>query len=80
LDIVKKSGTWFSYNDEKLGQGREKARDTLKENPPLLKKIETEVRDKIAAIRAARMAPPVAVEEPTLDEAAEAMLDEDDKN
>jgi recombination protein RecA len=80
LDIVKKSGTWFSYNDEKLGQGREKARDTLKDNPPLMKKIETEVRDKIAAIRAARMAPPVAVEEPTLDEAAEAMLDEDDKN
>ncbi len=56
LDIVKKSGTWYSYNDEKLGQGREKARDFLKENPDLLKTIETEVRQKIAAIRASARA------------------------
>ncbi|MBY0402674.1 MAG: recombinase RecA, partial [Cyanobacteria bacterium] len=47
LEIVKKAGTWFSYNDEKLGQGREKARDTLKENPALMKKIDSEVRAKI---------------------------------
>lgn len=56
LDIVKKSGTWYSYNDEKLGQGREKARDFLKENPDILKAIDTEVRQKIAAIRASARA------------------------
>ncbi|MEB3287446.1 MAG: recombinase RecA [Vampirovibrionales bacterium] len=51
LEIVKKSGTWFSYNDERLGQGREKARDTLKDNPDLMAKIDLEVRQKIAEIR-----------------------------
>jgi recombination protein RecA len=56
LDIVKKSGTWYSYKDEKIGQGREKARDFLKDNPDTLKKIDTEVRAKIAAQRAAASA------------------------
>lgn len=33
LDIIKKSGAWFSYNDEKIGQGSEKAKLYLKEHP-----------------------------------------------
>lgn len=44
LGIVKKTGTWFSYADEKLGQGRDKARETLKENPALLTEIDHQVR------------------------------------
>lgn len=48
LDIVKKAGSWFSYNEEKLGQGRDKARDFLTENPDLLNEIETRVREKLA--------------------------------
>lgn len=48
LDIVKKAGSWFSYNEEKLGQGRDKARDFLTENPVLLSEIETKVREKLA--------------------------------
>jgi len=40
LDIVNKSGSWFSYNGERLGQGRENAKKHLKENPELLKQIE----------------------------------------
>lgn len=48
LDIVKKAGSWFSYNEEKLGQGRDKARDFLTENPDLLNEIETRVRAKLA--------------------------------
>jgi recombination protein RecA len=56
MEIVKKAGTWYSYNDEKIGQGREKARDFLKENTEVLKKIELEVRAKLAAIRQAAMA------------------------
>lgn len=48
LDIVKKAGSWFSYNEEKLGQGRDKARDFLTENPDLLNEVETRVRAKLA--------------------------------
>lgn len=48
LDIVKKAGSWFSFNDEKLGQGRDKARDFLNENPDILNQVETLVREKLA--------------------------------
>ena len=48
LDVVKKAGAWFSYNDEKLGQGRDKARDYLNANPELLAEIEGLVRAKLA--------------------------------
>jgi recombination protein RecA len=51
MGIVKKAGTWFSYQDEKLGQGREKARDYLKDNPALLAQVETQVREAIAKQR-----------------------------
>lgn len=47
LDIVKKSGTWYSYGDEKLGQGRDKAREFLKENPQLLSEIDIQVRNRL---------------------------------
>ena len=49
LDIVKKAGSWFSFNEEKLGQGRDKARDFLSENPDILNTIETLVREKLSA-------------------------------
>ena len=49
LDIVKKAGSWFSFNEEKLGQGRDKARDFLNENPDILNQVETLVREKLAA-------------------------------
>lgn len=48
LNIVNKAGAWFSYNDEKLGQGREKAKEFLTANPDLLVEIETKVREKLA--------------------------------
>lgn len=48
LDVVKKAGAWFSYNDEKLGQGRDKARDYLNANPELLAEVENLVREKLA--------------------------------
>lgn len=44
VDIVKKSGAWFSYGEDRLGQGRENAKDYLKENPELLKEISDKVR------------------------------------
>lgn len=48
LDIVKKAGAWFSYNEEKLGQGREKAKEFLEQNPEILAEVETLVRQKLA--------------------------------
>ena len=45
LDIIKKAGAWFSYNDEKLGQGRDKVKDVFAENPQLEAEIEQKVRE-----------------------------------
>ena len=45
LDIVNKAGAWFSYNGEKIGQGREAAKLYLKNNPEIMKEIEKKVRD-----------------------------------
>src|SRR5216110_436027 len=42
--IVEKSGAWFSYKGERLGQGRENSKQTLKDNPEVLRKIENEVK------------------------------------
>lgn len=47
-EIVQKSGTWFTYENERLGQGRENAKDYLKENPKTLKRIEEAVRKKFS--------------------------------
>lgn len=43
--IIKKSGSWYSYNDERLGQGRENAKAFLSETPEVLESIEQAVRD-----------------------------------
>ncbi|KOS69392.1 recombinase RecA [Lysinibacillus contaminans] len=44
LDIVQKSGSWFAYADERLGQGRENAKQYLKENPAVLEEIVGKIR------------------------------------
>lgn len=46
MGIIEKSGSWFSYKGERIGQGREKARDFLIENRDILQAIEQEVREK----------------------------------
>ncbi len=51
MGIVDKSGAWFSYQGERIGQGREKARDFLNENRDILDAIEKKVREKGAALR-----------------------------
>ncbi len=45
LDIVEKSGSWFNYKGEKIGQGRENAKQYLKENPKVMKEIEDKIRE-----------------------------------
>ena len=48
LDIVDKAGSWFSYNGERIGQGRENVKKYLKENPDVMDEIEGKVRDNFA--------------------------------
>ncbi len=48
LDIVEKAGSWFSYNGERIGQGRENVKKYLKENPDTMKEIEEKVRENFA--------------------------------
>lgn len=45
LDILQKSGSWYSYNDERVGQGRENAKQFLRENPDIRQKIEMQIRE-----------------------------------
>ena len=45
LDIIEKSGSWFSYNGEKIGQGRENVKQYLHNNPELMAEVEKKVRD-----------------------------------
>ena len=45
LDIIEKSGAWFSYNNAKIGQGRENVKKYLRENPEIAEEIENKVRD-----------------------------------
>ena len=47
-EVIKKSGSWFSYNDTKLGQGRDAVKDLLRDNPELAEEIEARVREKLA--------------------------------
>ena len=48
LDIVEKSGSWFSYNGERLAQGRENVKTLLKERPELMQEIEEKIRAKFS--------------------------------
>jgi recombination protein RecA len=48
LGVVKKTGTWYSYKDDRLGQGRENSKTYLKDNPEILQKIDNEIRESVA--------------------------------
>ena len=45
LDIIEKSGSWFSYNGEKIGQGRENVKQYLHDNPEVMEEVEKKVRE-----------------------------------
>lgn len=47
LDIVKKSGSWFSYNDTKIGQGRDAVKRMLQDNPELCEELEAKIMEKL---------------------------------
>ena len=45
--FVQKSGSWYSYNDERIGQGKENVRNFLKENPDAVQELEARIREKV---------------------------------
>src|ERR1700761_7235838 len=53
LGVVQKSGSWFSYNSDKLGQGRETVKQLMLDNPALADEIEAKIREKIKELDAA---------------------------
>lgn len=77
-DLIHKSGAWFSYEDQRIGQGRENARQYLKDNPDVAAKIDKIIREEAMKEMAARKtsAPSVTVEE-ELAEADKQIAEED---
>jgi recombination protein RecA len=53
LEIIQKSGSWFSYNGTKLGQGRDAVKTLLLDNPELMDELEQKIRDKVSPAPAA---------------------------
>src|SRR5690606_34753374 len=47
FNIIKKSGSWFSYGDSKLGQGREAVKNVLLDNPELMEELEAKIRAEV---------------------------------
>jgi recombination protein RecA len=64
-EILEKSGAWYIYNGDRLGQGKDNARDFLKENAALAREIEAKIRDK-AGVKAA--AAKAQAEEPAIED------------
>jgi recombination protein RecA len=66
--VLEKSGAWYIYNGDRLGQGKDNSRDFLKENPALAKEIETKIREKAGG---KAVAPAVAAGEAAEDKKVE---------
>jgi recombination protein RecA len=47
LNVIDKSGSWFSYNGNRLGQGRDAVKDLIKDNPELMEELEAKIKDKV---------------------------------
>ncbi|MBQ4616891.1 MAG: recombinase RecA [Clostridia bacterium] len=47
LDVIQKAGAWFSYNEARIGQGRDNAKEYLKNNPDVLAEVEDKIREKM---------------------------------
>ena len=61
--VVEKSGSWFSYNSERIGQGRENAKTYLKEHPEAANQIEALIRQNAGLLAEEMMTGPTAVED-----------------
>ena len=49
FEIVKKSGSWFSYGETKLGQGRDAVKNLIKDNPELMDELEVKIKEYLKA-------------------------------
>ena len=64
IGVVEKSGAWYSYQGERIGQGRENARTYLKEHPEMLERMEAQVLEKKGLSRSATPPTPDAEQAP----------------
>jgi recombination protein RecA len=69
--LVEKSGAWFSYDSVRIGQGRENAKEYLKENPDIAQRIENAIRGKTEEVGEALMVSPESDSDDGGDVAAE---------
>jgi len=51
--VVEKSGAWYIYNGDRLGQGKDNCREFLKENPAVAEEIEAKIREKAGVVKPA---------------------------
>lgn len=51
MDIIKKSGSWFSYGEERLGQGRDKVKAMIEDNPEFSAKVEAQIKEKLKELQ-----------------------------
>jgi recombination protein RecA len=61
--VIEKSGAWFSFEGERIGQGREKAKEFLEQNPETMKKVEALLREKLKGPKKAQTVPDIKNEE-----------------
>ena len=71
LDIVDKSGAWFSYDGNRLGQGKENAKQSLKDHPEIAEEIESKIRAKLIETQKAAEAEEAAAAQAPVKGAAE---------
>ncbi len=71
LELVNKSGSWFSIGDERIGQGRDNAKQYIAEHPELADELEKKVREHLAELQSARSRKPAAPATKAVDISAE---------
>ena len=76
LDIIQKSGSWFSIGEERIGQGRDNARKYLMDNPEVADRIEKQVRENMWKLQGSRAKPPAAPAVKAVDVSADDFSDE----
>lgn len=68
LEIIKKAGSWFSYDGNRLNQGRDAVKELLLDNPELMLEIETKIRKRVKELTGGEVAPEGGYEAPETDE------------
>ena len=64
MDIVQKSGSWFSMGDERIGQGKDSVKTYLQANPDIAQAVEAQVRENLLKFTGTAKAPAKAAEKP----------------